>query len=136
MEFGTYTVRNAHKKSVVEVQEWRNQEHPDVVLRIEETWRWGEWEITPVDETELSRLLEHDEDEDFEPTTFADFEFVELWDCCARDVDVYGFSQERYNELETESDDFDTGILQDLGWYEAECETLVYGPLNVEKNDA
>ena len=132
----TYTVSNAHKKTVVEVSEWRNQNHPDVVLRIEETWRYGEWEITPVDETELSRLLEHDEDEPFEPTTFTNFEFVELFDCCSRDVEIYGFSQERYNELETESDYFDCGILQDLGWYEAECETLVYGPINVEKNDA
>lgn len=130
----TYTVSNAHKKSVVEVSEWRNQNHPDVVLRIEETWRAGEWDITPTNEEEVSRLLEHDDDyEDFEPTTFADFEFVELFDCCSRDVEIYGFSQERYNELENETNYFDQSELQDLGWYEAECETLVTGPINVEK---
>jgi hypothetical protein len=129
----TYTVSNAEKKSVVEVIEMRNQNHPDVVLRIEEVYRAGEWDITPTNEEEVSRLLEHDEDEDFEPTTFADFEFVELFDCHSRDVEIHGFSQERYNELENETDYFDQSTLQDLGWYEDEVETLVIGPINVEK---
>ena len=136
MELGTYTVSNAHKKSVVEHITMKHDDHPDVVLRIEDGWRFGEWEITPTDEAELSRLLEHDEDEPFEPTTFANFEFVELWDGCWRDVEIDGFTQEQYNELENKTDYFHPNELQDLGWYEDEYETLVYGPLNVEKNDA
>jgi hypothetical protein len=136
MKFGTYTVGNAEKKSVVEYITMKHDDHPDVELTIEDGWRFGEWEITPTDEAELSRLLEHDEDEPFEPTTFSDFEFVELCDGWYRDVDIAGFTSEQYIKLENETDDFRQDALQDLGWYEDEYETLVYGPLSVEKNNA
>ena len=54
----TFRVRTLYKKSVNVYEEWRHPERKDVI-NIMENWRWGYWDVTPVDKEEDYRIANY-----------------------------------------------------------------------------
>jgi len=142
----TFRVRTLYKKSVNVYEEWRHPERKDVI-NIMENWRWGYWDVTPVDKEEedyLSRCLSEENRERYEngeswvcfdPDEFEDCELWEYEDQCARDINFVNttLTEEEQEKFEEETDYFDFGELEERGWYMVESSLDIDCPIYLEK---
>ena len=132
MSYSTYRVEPVWKKAVEETFTYSHPDYEDVI-EVEETYRWGEYDITPTNDEELDALLNRDDDEPFCPFDFKDCEVIELYDQSYRDA-FSGMDEDAFETLREETDEFDAMTLEELGW-SPEFQTRIYAGVTVEKND-
>ena len=133
MSYSTYRVEPIWKKSVEETFTFSHPDYEDVI-EVEETYRWGEYDITPTNDEELDALLNRDDDEPFCPFDFNDCEVIEVWDQSSR-FEYSLMDDDVFETMREETDDFDAMTLEELGW-SPDFQTRIYGGITVEKIDA
>jgi hypothetical protein len=143
LEMTTYTVSNKHKKAVQETLYYSHREK-DLVLEIYNLWRWGVWDITPTNQEEEQRILNHNDDvtdrndgDGFDPSLFEDYEFIETTDCCDNDMTIKSngveLSETEFQKIMDETDD--CWELEENGWDMIDSEHIIWGPLLVQQID-
>lgn len=129
-----YKISNAHKKSVVELETWRNST-TDQEFTIEHGWRWGNWyfesdtepniDLNADDGKEINEIIGQYEidDHDLDDGCWCFFEFPD------------GFDEALKEKIEAvwEEDMFQG--LEELGFEHWDTDTIVSGPLTLEKVD-
>jgi hypothetical protein len=123
----SYTVSNANKKCVVEVEEFYNKT-TDAWVYVETTYRSGEFAVIPQDEGEVANLLECLELCDpFELSMFEEAEMEGMFDGVCLEFDV---RDEALGEQLEEADDwFD--LLEELGYESEGCESTIYDGIEI-----
>lgn len=125
-----YKISNAHKKSVVELETWRNSTTGEE-FTIEHGWRWGEWWFESDTEPEIDLLNEGD---NFDPYSIGEIDNHNLDDGCWC---FFEFPKD-FNEALAEKieqvweEDMFQG-LEELGFEHFDTDTIVSGPLTLEK---
>lgn len=138
----TYKISNLHSKEFVENTTFIRDEIEIVKQTI---WRWGWYEITPSshEEAELLESASHEDwDGDVTPENdFEEFEYLEADDGYSEyslesgDFDLEA-AEDEYNDSEELQDEyfgFGEYLEEKLGFYCGDTESVISGPLNIEK---
>lgn len=129
----TYEIGNLWKKNIEELQFFKKD---DLYMTMERWWRFGKFRVTPQDEYEVEDLqLSYDREDGngyIEITSFQDYEFIEVWDECAFQIDFNKEVSEQFLE-EVEDNYLEEGYsyLEDNGWVEIDPEVFIHGPLEI-----
>lgn len=140
MEFPvTYEITPKYKKSVEEIELWRNEEGN--TFRTEVMWRSGTYLVHIQDADEMDMLQNAYDDEDaLELDDFSEFELVDTWDSC---YENYALLDKEGNELDPEEDTYAQELLEayEEDWSDALYErgfdsedlyTTIYNGFNME----
>lgn len=136
----TYRICNKYKKSVEEVEFWRNSGTKQT-LAVNVLWRYGEYLITPEDEEEEAELLRYanltdeelEDDNTFEVTAFGNWELDHTWDGCSEDVYLHwDHSDEEYDAfMEEYWEDRYSYLEETLGFYSEDGEIFIYNGIEI-----
>jgi len=138
-----YKIYNKNKKSVIESEYFKNNEHPGLV-EVQICWRTGEYIVTPQDDDEveeLSRFLPEDNEDTFEVTSFVEWELDSTYDGCSEDLYFHGtrlgvFSEEEQEAFTEKYWDYEEGgfqYLEENGWYSTDMEIFIYNGILIEE---
>lgn len=125
----TYKISTINKKSIEEVQIWRNNQHRE--FRITIGWRWGSVFA------KLNLQTAKNLDENWSADMFNEFsaELDYLDDSWYESIDFESFSEDEKNYISNLWYENTYEGLESDGWYQSETELWFFGPCEVELVD-
>ena len=124
-----YKLSNNEKKNVTEVEIWRNSD-TDQSFTIESGWRWGEWFFESDTEPNIDLVNE----KGIDPFSIADIDDHSYDDGCWLFFEFPDdFDQGLAEQIETAYEEDSFSGLNNLGFEHWDTETIVSGPLLLEK---
>jgi hypothetical protein len=132
LEGTAYTVIPRRKKSVEEHQVMLKGDRGFTVI---DTWRSGQWYITPTNQDEVSYLQSALDDEDeLEITCFEDAEFNYTEDGVCVELKFFGeWTEEEKKQAEDGYSEDPWTYLDDNGFSEDQYECYIFGGITMEK---
>ena len=118
----SYTVSNARKKCIAEVEGFYNTD-TDSCVSVETTYRSGELAVIPRNQDEVDMLLQYlDGDDVFELSMFEEGEMEGMFDCVCCDFTTD--DAELVEQLENADDWY--ALLESLGYESGGCDSIIY----------
>jgi len=137
-----YSVSNAWKKSVDEIEHWVSEDRKQVIC-VETCWRAGTFLITPQNDEEVEELQHHYDNREsiefgdiLEITAFEEYEFDSTWDGVSEHLNFTGTHKWTEEEIEniTEEyyEEFTSYLEETLDLCSEGCEVFIRGGIEVE----
>ena len=132
----TYEVSPAYKKCFVETEEFIHCDDPDKIISVSTLWRNGTVLVTPQTDEEvdlLSGASYNEDDDEFEPYSFEEFEFGSTWDGVSVDIDFVGgdLTKEQQETLEEGYNEDGFFFLDKEGYDSEESNVIMIGELEI-----
>jgi hypothetical protein len=133
----TYSVSPLYKKCFVEAETFINCDDSEQKMIVSTLWRNGTVNVTPQnqDEVDILEAASYAEDDDeFEPYQFEEFEFVSTWDGVSVDIDfVGGHTDEKKQYLDEGYSEDGFFFLEAEGYDSEESNIVMHGELEIEE---
>lgn len=131
----SYEVTNKYKKCYEE-HEFLKHSNKDIRIACEVVWRSGIVVITPEDENEVEELLlaiDNEEDGEFYPQSYENYEFVVCTDSCSDELTIDGDDATDSEKERLTEGYYEDGIsfLEEEGFYTYDNEIIIHGELEV-----
>jgi len=132
----TYSVSPMYKKCFVETETFVHCDDPEQKMLVSVLWRNGTVNVIPqnADEVEaLEAALYAEDDNEFEPYSFEEFEFGSTWDGVSVDIDFVGgdLTKEQQETLEEGYNEDGFFFLEEEGYDSEESNVIMIGELEI-----